>query len=60
MDWNVAQHLINRRFEDGLYRDTPLVASGYNQGSLISDLLRLRWRDLLSESITFTEGGYKF
>ncbi len=55
MDWNEAQQLINRMFEDGLYRDALLVASGCNLGLRISDLLRLRWRDLLSESITLTE-----
>ena len=55
MDWNEAQQLINRMFEDGLYRDALLVAAGCNLGLRISDLLRLRWCDLLSDTITLTE-----
>lgn len=55
MDWNEAQQLINRMFEDGLYRDALLVAAGCNLGLRISDLLRLRWCDLLSDTVTLTE-----
>ena len=55
MDWNEAQQLITRMFQDGLYRDALLVASGCNLGLRISDLLRLRWCDLLSDTFTMTE-----
>lgn len=55
MDWNEAQQLIIKMFEDGSYRDALLVAAGCNLGLRISDLLRLRWCDLLSDTITLTE-----
>ena len=55
MDWNEAMQLINHLYEDGHYRDSLLIASGCYLGLRISDLLQLRWKDLLSEDFTITE-----
>lgn len=55
MDWNEAMQLIDRMYEDGEYRDALLVASGCYLGLRISDLLRLRWADLLSNEFTLKE-----
>ena len=55
MDWNEAMQLVNHLYEDGHYRDSLLIASGCYLGLRISDLLQLRWRDLLSEDFTITE-----
>ena len=55
MDWNEAMQLVNRMYEDGLYRDALLVAAGCYLGLRISDLLQLRWRDLLSDEFALTE-----
>ena len=55
MDWNEAMLLVNRMYEDGLYRDSLLVASGCYLGLRVSDLLRLRWEDLVSDEFTLVE-----
>lgn len=55
LDWNEAMQLVNRLFEDGQYRDCLLIASGCYLGLRISDILQLRWRDLLSDEFTLTE-----
>lgn len=55
MDWNEAMQLINHLYEDGHYRDSLLIASGCYLGLRISDLLQLRWKDLLPEDFTITE-----
>lgn len=55
MNWNEAMQLINHLYEDGRYRDSLLIAAGCNLGLRISDLLQLRWRDLLSDDFTITE-----
>ena len=55
MDWNEAMQLVNRLYEDGQYRDCLLIASGCYLGLRISDLLMLRWADLLSGEFTLKE-----
>lgn len=55
MDWNEAMQLVSKLYEDGRYRDCLLVASGCYLGLRISDLLRLRWTDLLSDEFTLQE-----
>lgn len=55
MDWNEAMLLVNHLYEDGRYRDSLLIASGCYLGLRISDLLQLRWQDLLSEDFTINE-----
>ena len=55
LDWNEAMQLVNRLYEDGQYRDCLLIASGCYLGLRISDLLRLRWIDLLSDEFTLKE-----
>lgn len=55
MDWNEAMQLIAKMSFDGLHRDALLVAAGCHLGLRISDLLQLRWRDLLSNEFTITE-----
>lgn len=55
MDWNEAMTLIDRMAADGRLRDALLIAAGCYLGLRISDLLRLRWSDLLSSEIALTE-----
>lgn len=55
MDWNEAMTLIDRMAADGRHRDALLIAAGCYLGLRISDLLRLRWSDLLSSEIALTE-----
>ena len=55
MDWNEAMQLVNRMYDDGLYRDALLIASGCYLGLRVSDLLHLRWGDLLSDEFSLTE-----
>lgn len=55
MDWSEAMLLVNRMYDDGRYRDCLLIATGCYLGLRISDLLQLRWRDLLSDEFALTE-----
>ena len=55
MDWNEAMQVIDRMAADGRHRDALLIAAGCYMGLRISDLLQLRWADLLSTEITLTE-----
>ena len=55
MDWNEAMRLVDRPFEDGHFRDCLLIAAGCYLGLRVSDLLTLRWRDLLSDDLTVEE-----
>jgi len=55
MDWNEAMTLIDRMAADGRHRDALLIAAGCYLGLRISDLLRLRWSDLLSNDLIITE-----
>ena len=49
LDWEEAIRVIRELKEDGRYRDGLLMASGCNLGLRISDLLCIRWKDLLSD-----------
>lgn len=51
MDWDEAMSVIRRLNEDGRYRDAMLLCAGCNLGLRVSDLLRLRWCDLLDSDI---------
>lgn len=55
MDWNEAMRLVRQMYADGLYRDALLIAAGCYLGLRISDLLVLRWKDLLSRDFIMTE-----
>ncbi len=55
MDWDEAMRLVDRMFRDGKYRDSLLIASGCYLGLRISDLLLLRWQDLLSDEFVVEE-----
>ena len=55
MDWNEAMQLVSRMYDNRQYRDCLLVAAGCYLGLRISDLLRLRWMDLLENEVTITE-----
>jgi len=55
MDWNEAMQLVAHLYDDGYYRDCLLISSGCFLGLRISDLLILRWRDLLEDEFTITE-----
>ena len=55
MDWNEAMTLIDKMAADGRPRDALLIAAGCYLGLRISDLLQLRWRDLLSDTIIVRE-----
>ena len=49
LDWDEAMGLIGSLIEDEYYRDAMLVACGCFLGLRISDILPLRWKDILSE-----------
>ena len=55
MDWNEAMQVIDKMAADGLYRDALLIASGCYLGLRVSDLLQLRWADLLTDDLKLTE-----
>ena len=56
MDWNEAIGLIQRLTRDGRYRDSMIIASGCMLGLRVSDLLLLKWKDILGNDIlTVTE-----
>ena len=51
MDWEEAMSLIARLNDDGRYRDAMLISVGCNLGLRISDILQLRWSDLLDSNV---------
>ena len=55
MDWNEAMQLIDKMYGAGQYRDALLVATGCYMGLRISDILFLRWKDLLTDEVTIEE-----
>ena len=55
MDWNEAMQVIDRMAADGKHRDALLIAAGCYLGLRVSDLLRLRWIDLLTDEFVLTE-----
>lgn len=55
MDWNEAMQVIDKMAADGRRRDALLIASGCYLGLRVSDLLQLRWADLLTDELTLTE-----
>lgn len=55
LDWSEAMSLINKLNADGRQRDALLVACGCFLGLRISDILTLRWSDILNESLSKKE-----
>ena len=55
LDWNEAMMLVQKMYDDGMVRDSLLVESGCYLGLRVSDLLRLRWEDLLSDEFVMHE-----
>lgn len=56
MDWSEAMSVIHRLLDDGRYRDAMLMGTGCFLGLRISDILKLRWQDILGKDvITVTE-----
>ena len=55
MDWNEAMVLVQKMYDDGMVRDSLLIDAGCFLGLRVSDLLRLRWEDLLSDEFVINE-----
>lgn len=55
LDWEEAMKIIDRMAADGKHRDALLIASGCYLGLRVSDLLQLRWADLLSNEFVLVE-----
>ena len=55
MDWNEAMVLVQKMYDDEMYRDSLLVESGCYLGLRISDLRLLRWEDLMSDEFALQE-----
>lgn len=51
LDWDEAMRLINRLTKDKRYRDSMLIASGCFLGLRISDILKLKWKDILDDDV---------
>ena len=51
LPWNDAMMLVKKMARDGRYRDSLLIAVGCFTGLRISDILRLRWIDILGSEI---------
>ena len=51
LDWNEAMRVIHCLDEDERYRDSMMIALGCYLGIRISDILRLRWKDILNEPV---------
>ena len=51
MDWEEAMSVVHRLIDDGRYRDAMLIGSGCFLGLRISDILKLRWKDILSDDV---------
>lgn len=50
LEWDVAMNLVRRLFKDGRYRLSLLVGCGCFFGLRYSDLSRLTWQQLLSDT----------
>lgn len=48
LEWNEAISFMNRLYDDGNFTISLLVGCGIHFGLRISDILRLKWSDLLS------------
>lgn len=48
LDWDVAMNLVRRLYKDGDYRMSLLMGCGCFFGLRISDLLALRWNQILN------------
>lgn len=47
LDWGESLTLVDRLNQDGRYRDAMLISTGCNLGLRISDIITLKWNDLL-------------
>ena len=51
LDWDEAMELIANLKGDGFYRDAMLIACGCFLGLRISDILLLRWEDVMTGGV---------
>lgn len=51
LDWDEAMAVIRRLLSDGRYRDAMLLSTGCFLGLRISDILPLKWNDILQQDI---------
>lgn len=51
LDWEEALRAVEQLNEDGRYRDAMLICAGCNLGLRISDLLQLKWTELLDDDV---------
>lgn len=51
LDWEEAMNVIRALLEDCRYRDAMLIGTGCFLGLRISDILKLRWDDVLDSDI---------
>lgn len=51
LDWDEAMELIANLKSDGFYRDAMLIACGCFLGLRISDILLLRWEDVMTGGV---------
>lgn len=51
LDWDEAMRVITALANDGLYRESMLLSVGCYMGLRISDILRLKWQDILDNDI---------
>ena len=55
LDWDEAMSVIHRLLDDGRWRDAMLMGTGCFLGLRISDILRLRWKDILQDEIVIVQ-----
>ena len=55
LSWDQNLNLIRRLFEDGNYKISLLIACGSFWGLRISDLLQLKWEDILAREELFLQ-----
>lgn len=51
MDWEEAMSVLHRLVRDERYRDAMLMGTGCFLGLRISDILQLRWKDILENEV---------
>ena len=60
LQWSEAMNLVRKLARDSNYKMSLLIALGCFTGLRISDILALRWNQILdAEEFTITEIGYE-
>ena len=54
LQWSEAMNLIRKLAKDGNYRISLLISLGCFTGLRISDILALRWKQILNTSLSST------